>query len=83
MSRFEDKNLPAFPVTEEETDRLEEGIDIYYGLTKREYFAAKALQGLMVQSIAGNHNNGTKGFNQDRAKFAVNMADALLEALSE
>lgn len=51
------------------------------GLTKREYFAAKALQGLMVQSIPGSHNSNQKNWNDERAKFAVDMADALLDAL--
>ena len=48
------------------------------GLTKREYFAAMALQGLMVQSIPGSHNLNTDNLNKVRAKFAVNMADAVL-----
>lgn len=53
------------------------------GLTKREYFAAKALQGLLVQAIPGWHNNNSAGLNKEKAIFAVDMADALLEALEE
>ena len=53
------------------------------GLTKREYFAAKALQGLMVQSIPGTHNQNAEEWNMVRAKFAVDMADALIRALEE
>lgn len=56
---------------------------IEYGLSKREYFAAKALQGLMVQSIPGNHNSNSEQWNKERAKFAVDMADAVLRALEE
>lgn len=42
------KDHPAFPISVEETDRIERGIDIYIGLTKREYLAAMAMQGLLV-----------------------------------
>lgn len=56
---------------------------IEYGLSKREYFAAKALQGLMVQAIAGSHNANSEQWNKERAKFAVDMADAVLRALEE
>ncbi len=44
------------------------------GLTKREYFAAMAMQGLMVDS--------TISFNE-RAELAVEQADALIKKLSE
>lgn len=33
--------------------------DLGRGLTKREYFAAMAMQGLCVQAIAGSHNMDT------------------------
>ena len=39
---------------------------IEYGLSKREYFAAKALQGLMVQSIPGIHNSNSEQWNKER-----------------
>lgn len=48
----------------------------YPGLTKREYFAAMAMQGLMVDyrnSISDEHDN---------AKYAVRAADALIKALN-
>jgi hypothetical protein len=44
---MKNENKPAFPVSEETTDRIDQGVEIYYGLTKREYFAAKAMQGIM------------------------------------
>lgn len=44
------------------------------GLTKREYFATLALQGV----IAGDMFN----FAKDRAEYAVKCADALIEALN-
>lgn len=50
-------------------------------MTKREYFAAKALQGLMVRAIPGRHNSNEENWNKERAKFAVDMAEALIKAL--
>lgn len=46
------------------------------GMTLRDYFAAKALQGLLAQS-------GGSAFRSDRddgAKYAYEMADAMLKA---
>ncbi len=40
-------NEPAYPVNEETTDRIDEGVVIYSGLTKREHFAGLALRGLL------------------------------------
>lgn len=53
------------------------------GLTKREYFAAKALQGLL--SIYDNNGNDLVPNNSNvkyMAKLAVSAADALLAELS-
>ena len=44
-------------------------------LTKREYFAAKALQGL----LAGNASDSI----EDASKYAVKAADALIEELNK
>ena len=60
-----------------------EHVYLQTGLTKREYFAGLAMQGLMVQSIAGRHNHNDEPNNKYRAKFAVDMADALLKQLNE
>lgn len=58
--------------------------DLYRsGLTKREYFAAAALQGV----LANPHDNAkkTEGMTIDAAiaRVAVNLADALIEALNK
>lgn len=45
------------------------------GLTKREYFAAMAMQGICS---TGNYANG-----KDNAEYAVRVADALLEELEK
>ncbi len=64
--------LPTNPCKENED---------FFGLSKREYFAGQALQGLMVQAIPGGHNSNQPNHNEHKAKHAVAMADALLEAL--
>ena len=59
---------PAFPV--------KAAPDNYFGMTLRDYFAAKAMQGLLAQSC------GT-AFGSDLihgAQYAYRMADAMLEA---
>jgi hypothetical protein len=72
------KNLPAFPVSEEETDRIDEGVKIYSGLTKREYFAAKAMQGIMGNNVT----EPTQQVHFDNiAEDSVRAADAMLKAL--
>lgn len=74
---LDNKNSPAFPVTEEESDRLDEGVKIYTGLTKREYFAAKALQGLCSRELDESATNKVIG------EISVVLADALIEALNK
>lgn len=76
--KITNENKPAFPISEEETDRIEEGVDIYTGLTKREYFAGQALQGLCVGKITSDIKSGQC---VDIANEAVIIADALLKAL--
>lgn len=60
------------------SQRFKEG---YYdqgaiGLTKREHFAAMAMQGLVAKGFWGESDD-------DKAREAVAMADALLKALEE
>ena len=73
---------PAFPC-EVDPDRLDAGshqtghaVFAQYGMTLRDYFAAKAMQGLLAQSC------GT-AFGSDPihgAQYAYQMADAMLAA---
>lgn len=69
------KNEPAFPITDERFVAAE-------GLTKREYFAAMAMQALLAgfdtQSLADKH---IKSHLEQYAHDAVVAADALLAAL--
>lgn len=53
--------------------------DVYFGLTKREYFAAKAMQGYCSGEFTGQSGMPQK----DIAKWSVEMADALLAELSK
>lgn len=51
---------------------------IHTGLTKREYFAAMAMQGIFANSIVGDHHSPAK-----LPKLAVEAADALLAELGK
>lgn len=59
------------------------------GLTKREYFAAMAMQGLMTLGYVKLHIVGTDGENSGytnlpiAAQMSVHMADALLAELEK
>lgn len=48
------------------------------GLTKREYFAARALQGLLA-----NITDLKEDARQNTSKYAVSQADALIAALNK
>lgn len=48
-------------------------------LTKREYFAAMALQGILSDSESGHIYSNCREF----ANVAVDMADALIEVLNK
>lgn len=50
------------------------------GLTKREYFAAKAMQATDLEAYANKYGNK---WADEVAKDSVQMADALLRALEE
>jgi hypothetical protein len=66
----------AFPVSEETTYLLAGGNKIQAGLTKREYFAAMAMQNLLY-----NFNVDQMGLD-DIAGFSVDAADRLIEMLN-
>ena len=67
-------NASAFPLT---TD-AEKDSEVHYGLTKREYFAGLAMQGLIASW--GKHD--LTDFD-DIAHDAVMAADALINELSK
>lgn len=51
--------------------------EVNIGLTKREYFAGLALQGLLASMTESNWNTEEKTL----AEFSVRLADALLKQL--
>ena len=71
MSETKGKDL-ASPMSAEDARETHGGYYSHKGLTKREYFAAKAMQGMLL------HDRG-EGIALD----AVAMADALIEALNK
>lgn len=77
------KNLPAFPLNtpkwhESVSDAGFQDIDFTMGMTLRDYFAARAIQGL----FSSGHFKGTV-FSENTAevaRVAYIMADAMLKA---
>ncbi len=65
-----DDNVPAFPTYEGNY----EGKFSSQGLTKREYFAAMAMQ-----AIIANHANGLDYVESSVASYAFFMADAMIK----
>lgn len=75
----------AYPVPDTVAKLIHEGYyfnDQYLGLTKREYFAAMAMQGLLA-NYAANGMYGNYVEYPMVEKAAVSQADALIKALNE
>lgn len=64
----------AFPVAIADSGELL----IHHGLTKREYFAAMAMQGM----LASESNDFNYGHRMEVSRLAVQQADYLIEALN-
>lgn len=64
---------PVFPTTAKLS--FESRLMDYIGLTKREYFAAMAMQGVLVKGYGANR--------EERVKEAVTYADLLLAELAK
>jgi len=65
-------------------DGQKTGYEVKFGgLTKREYFAAKAMQGLLAKEAWLERNENDIKFNTIIAKAAVNIADQLLKELEK
>ena len=50
---MDNKDMPAMPISEEDTDRIDVGVKIYTGLTKREHFAGLAMQAIIAAGYIG------------------------------
>ena len=75
MSNTINNGGPAFPFTEHTPDG-----SLYSeqpGMTLRDYFAAKALQGLL------SHNSNGNASDKNIAEWAYSQADAMLRARGE
>lgn len=60
------EDSPAFPIVHPDGKGVQ-----YFGMTLRDYFAAKAMQGLLAAQAKAPHER--------RAEFAYEMADAMLQ----
>lgn len=93
---IDNKNQPAFPISEESTDRIDQGIKIYTGLTKRELIASQLdvseeivnrsisyFESLLGRSQPSNEEGSVLFWAEAEAKLRVIKADALLSELSK
>lgn len=76
---MENKNKPAYPLTDLPHSKDDKHGD-YDGLTKREYFAAMAMQGLCA-NLNVSSDTTSEYTAQLYANYAVNIADELLKQL--
>lgn len=67
----------AFPIVYNEDNHVKGG------LTKREYFAAMAMQAIVSNSSVDFDENATYCTPAKRSQQAVKMADALIEQLNK
>lgn len=75
---------PAMPLDKGCNDAIEEGYGCSYtGLTKREHFAAMAMQGMCAAYDLQETELSEGGDARINAKLAVEHADALLAALEK
>ena len=65
---------PAFPLST--VDPYERSVTTCDGMTLRDYFAAKAMQGILSATLTPN----TIWSQDDAAETAYNVADAMLKA---
>lgn len=68
---------PAFPCEYEGSTRSDA-----YGMTLRDYFAAKAMQA-MITTSNGPCLNGLEGYESHTASAAYRISDAMLEARND
>jgi len=77
FKKMENSKQPAFAVSKEMCEMSK--IETYpYGLTKREYFTAKAMQGILAN---GKFIEGI-AYNPSIGKLSVDIADDVLSALA-
>ena len=72
--------MPASPIFDSEGNCHSSNMNNEYGLTKREYFAGLAMQGM---SSHPDFYGNSETFSNDIARDCVKFADALLEELDK
>ena len=75
--------IPAFPSSNDVTLPDGSGTNGHFGMSLRDYFAAKALTSMWANHdflCAAKANAGAEGFDLRMAKNAYAMADAMLSA---
>ena len=80
---MENRKKPAFPLGQAENFRWSDGVDL--GLTKREYFAIHILSGMNANGMTTQEGVEPPYCMhiEDRVKYAVEQADALLTELDK
>ncbi len=78
MTNKDNKNLPAHPI-QVDINPFERAV--CYGLTKREYFAGLAMQGMAASQYWAENFNNNEDDLKNMAYVAVKAADALLKEL--
>ena len=80
---MENGKKPAFPLGQAENFRWSDGTDL--GLTKREYFAIHILSGMNANGMTTQEGVEPPYcmLIEDRVKYAVEQADALLAELEK
>ena len=79
---MKDKFKPAFPFTPERPWDNESASG-YLGLTKHEYFAAIAMQGMLANPNGAMTEGGFRAFSPDTiSDLALKHADAMLDKLT-
>ena len=82
MTESENKTLPAFPVSEHDFKRFQNELPLWTGLTKREYFAAMAMQGMFASGVTMNPAKGLEDLKRV-CNNAVIIADEILKQLDQ
>lgn len=75
MNEMKPGDFAAFPIQSSDAPG---SLYAEQGITKREYFAAKAMQGMLSNSIPGSHHHTPR-----LVKESVAIADALLAELAK
>lgn len=76
MNDYPGRQFFAFPFDHRPIKNGDESADRQAGMTLRDYFAAKAMQGMFASESADSYC--PEKYLPNRAKFAYIMADAML-----